>query len=131
MSILSPPDPPSSIPPQGLDQGAEAAVASPSTLTAPLLVPAQKERQEENDGDDEEERVEGKEEHIFDELPSAKVLDASRPESHDIGQFQLVYTIQLRYKQVRSFGFDQHIVFFSFLLPIQQILAVLSPKERV
>lgn len=38
-------------------------------------------------------------EHVFDELPMATVIDASRSEGHEISQFQLVYTIQIQYKQ--------------------------------
>ena len=64
--------------------GAAAVETNTSaTLTTPLLGPCQ-------DG-----------EHIFDELPSAVVIEASRPEAHDISHFQLVYTIEVHYKQVR------------------------------
>ena len=44
------------------------------------------------------------EEHIFDELPSAIVIEASRFEGHEISQFQLVYTIEVHYKQVSFFS---------------------------
>ena len=63
--------------------GAAMETNTSATLTTPLLGPCQ-------DG-----------EHIFDELPSAVVVEASRPEAHDISQFQLVYTIEVQYKQVR------------------------------
>ncbi|KAI5065331.1 hypothetical protein GOP47_0020026 [Adiantum capillus-veneris] len=39
------------------------------------------------------------EERIFDELPSATVIDASRSEGLELSQFQLLYTIEIRYKQ--------------------------------
>eukprot|EP00250_Pteridium_aquilinum_P013724 c21534_g1_i1 orf=388-3765(+) len=39
------------------------------------------------------------EERIFDELPSAMVVDASRSEGLELSQFQLVYTIEIQYKQ--------------------------------
>ena len=64
--------------------GAAVETNTSATLTTPLLGPCQ------DDG-----------EHIFDELPSAVVIEASRPEAHDISQFQLVYTIEVQYKQVR------------------------------
>ena len=42
---------------------------------------------------------------IFDELPEATIVSVSRPDAADISPMLLTYTIQFRYKQVRSHFF--------------------------
>ncbi|KAH6558875.1 hypothetical protein KP509_1Z041100, partial [Ceratopteris richardii] len=41
------------------------------------------------------------EERIFEELPSATVIDASRSEGIELSQFQLLYTIEIKYRQFK------------------------------
>lgn len=39
---------------------------------------------------------------MFDELPKATIIEVSRPDAGDISPVLLSYTIEFRYKQVRS-----------------------------
>jgi hypothetical protein len=51
---------------------------------------------------------------IFEELPRATVVEVSRPDLNDLSQIQLVYTIEIEYKQVwiSCFFWKAHLILF-------------------
>lgn len=71
-------------------------------------------------------------ERIFDELPRATVVEVSRPDLNDLSHIQLVYTIEIEYKQFkwRLVKKASQVFFLHFALKKRAIIEEFHEKQE-